>query len=60
MVVRRWNELRHKATTEERAQIRRGIEQEILDMDLRGIRELLGVAEVLKQTQAQISEAERR
>lgn len=65
MVVRRWNELRHKATTEERAQIRREVEQEILDMDLRGIRELLGktqseVAEVLKQTQAQISEAERR
>jgi hypothetical protein len=65
MGVHRWKELQHKMGVTRRKQLRREVEQEILDMDLRGLRELVGktqkdLAILIEQTQGQVSETERR
>lgn len=65
MKVHRWKDLKHKASPERMEQIHREVDQEILEENLRGIRELLGktqaeVADSLKMTQAQISQTESR
>jgi transcriptional regulator with XRE-family HTH domain len=65
MDVHRWQDLQHKMGTARRKQLRREVEQEILEMDLRGLRELVGktqkdMAIVVEQTQGQVSETERR
>jgi transcriptional regulator with XRE-family HTH domain len=65
MGVHRWKDLHHKMGTVRRKQLRREVEQEILDMDLRGLRELVGktqqeMAVLVEQTQGQVSETERR
>jgi transcriptional regulator with XRE-family HTH domain len=65
MSVHHWKDLQHKMGTVRRKQLRREVEQEILDMDLRGLRELAGktqkdMAILVEQTQGQVSETERR
>jgi transcriptional regulator with XRE-family HTH domain len=65
MSVHRWQDLQHKLGTVRRKQLRREVEQEILDLDLRGLRELVGktqkeMALLIEQTQGQVSETERR
>ena len=65
MGVHRWKDLPHKMGTARREQLRREVEQEILDMDLRGLRELVGktqqeMAVLVEQSQGQVSETERR
>ena len=67
MRVSRWKDVkeRDKVSPERRAAIRKELEDEILEADLRGIRELLGktqaeVADTLKISQGQVSETERR
>jgi len=63
--VHHWKNLQHKMGATRRKQLRREVEQEILDMDLRGLRELVGktqqdMAILVEQTQGQVSETERR
>ncbi len=65
MGVHHWKDLQHKMGTARRKQLRQEAEQEILDMDLRGLRELAGktqkdMAILVEQTQGQVSETERR
>jgi predicted transcriptional regulator len=65
MSVHHWKDLQHKMGAARRKQLRREVEQEILDMDLRGLRELVGktqkdLATLVEQTQGQVSETERR
>ena len=65
MATHKWNDLKHKVSAERRAQIRREIAAEILEADLRSIRELVGKtqAEVAKATgmsQGQVSVTERQ
>jgi hypothetical protein len=65
MGIHDWKDLQHKMGTARRKQLRREVEQEILDMDLRGLRELVGktqkdMAILVEQTQGQVSETERR
>lgn len=65
MGVHHWKDLQHKMTTARRKQLRQEAEQAILDMDLRGLRELAGktqkdMALLVEQTQGQVSEAKRR
>lgn len=65
MSVHHWKNLQHKMGATRRKQLRREVEQEILDMDLRGLRELVGktqqdMAILVEQTQGQVSETERR
>jgi predicted transcriptional regulator len=65
MTVRRWNELKHKFSKEREDAIRREVEVEILELNLRAIRELMGktqeeLAELVIASQSQISETERR
>jgi transcriptional regulator with XRE-family HTH domain len=65
MGVHQWKDLKHKMGPTRRKQLRREVEQEILDMDLRGLRELVGktqkdLAILVEQTQGQVSETERR
>jgi transcriptional regulator with XRE-family HTH domain len=65
MPVHHWQDLKHKMGAPRRAQLRREAEQEILDLDLRGLRELVGktqqdLAILIEQTQGQVSETERR
>jgi|HubBroStandDraft_3_1064219.scaffolds.fasta_scaffold144845_1 hypothetical protein len=65
MSVHRWQDLQHKLGTARRKQVRREVEQEILDLDLRGLRELVGktqkeMALLIEQTQGQVSETEQR
>jgi predicted transcriptional regulator len=62
---KRWEELEAKLGPERQARIRQRAEQELLDMDLRGLRELAGktqqeVAALVEQSQSQVSETERR
>jgi hypothetical protein len=62
----RWQEMRAKKRTPEQiAKIDREIEQELLEMDLRAIRELVGktqgdVAEKVDMSQSEVSRLERR
>ena len=65
MGVHRWHDLKHKVSVARRAQIRDEVASEIVEADLKGIREVLGktqveLAEVLEMTQGQVSETERR
>jgi transcriptional regulator len=65
MTVRRWNELKHKFSKEREDAIRREVEVEILELNLRAIRELMGktqeeLAALVETTQGQVSETERR
>jgi hypothetical protein len=65
MSVHHWKDLQHKMGTARREQLREEVEQEILDMDLRGLRELVGktqkdMAVLVEQSQGQVSETERR
>jgi hypothetical protein len=65
MGVHQWKDLEHRMGPARRRQIRREVEQEILDMDLRGLRELVGktqkdMAALVQQSQGQVSETERR
>lgn len=62
---KRWEELEKKLGPERQARVSRRAEQELLDMDLRGLRELAGktqqdVAALVDQSQGQVSETERR
>ncbi|HEV3074846.1 MAG TPA: hypothetical protein VHB47_10555 [Thermoanaerobaculia bacterium] len=41
MDVHRWQDLQHKIGMARRQQLRQAVEQEIADMDLRGLRELM-------------------
>ncbi len=62
----RWQDLRaKKLTPAQLEQIDREVEQELLEMDLRAVRELAGktqvdVAEVTDMTQSEVSRLERR
>ena len=62
----RWSDLKNRTIPPERQeQIREKVEQELLEMDLRAVRELLGktqadVAATLPMTQSEVSRLERR
>jgi len=65
MKVHRFGTLKHKMSRERQAKIRRDAEEELLQLDLRGLRELLGktqqeIAALLERSQGQVSETERR
>ena len=65
MKVHRFGTLKHKMSRERQDKIRRDAEEELLQLDLRGLRELLGktqqeIAAVLERSQGQVSETERR
>jgi transcriptional regulator with XRE-family HTH domain len=65
MKVHRFSTLKHKMSRERQDKIRRDTEEELLQLDLRGLRELLGktqqeVAALLERSQSQVSETERR
>ncbi len=65
MAVRRFADLKHKMSPERRERIRKEATAELLEMDLRGLRELVGktqeeVAALLERSQGQVSETERR
>jgi transcriptional regulator with XRE-family HTH domain len=65
MAVHRFQDLKHKMSSERRERIRKEATDELLEMDLRGLRELLGktqedVAALLERSQSQVSETERR
>ena len=65
MKVHRFGTLKHKMSRERQDKIRRDAEEELLQLDLRGLRELLGktqqeIAALLERSQGQVSETERR
>ncbi len=66
MSVHRWNDLKaSKLTPAQRKANKRWVEQEILEMNLRALRELLGktqeeLAQLAETTQSELSRAERR
>ena len=65
MAVHRFGELKHKMSRERQERLREEAEADLLDMDLRGLRELLGktqqeVAALIERSQSQVSETERR
>lgn len=65
MAVHRFKDLKHKMSRERQDRLRHEAEAEILEMDLRGLRELLGktqeeIAVLIKRSQGQVSETERR
>lgn len=65
MKVHRFAGLRHKMSRERQDTIRREADEELLQMDLRGLREQLGktqqeIAVLLERSQSQVSETERR
>jgi predicted transcriptional regulator len=65
MKVHRFAGLRHKMSQERQDGIRKEVEEELLQMDLRGLREQLGktqqeIAVLLERSQSQVSETERR
>jgi predicted transcriptional regulator len=65
MKTTKWKDLKHKATPEQREKVRAEVREEILEADLRSIRELAGktqteIAEVLERNQSQVSEIENR
>jgi predicted transcriptional regulator len=65
MTTHRWDDLKHKASGARRAEIRREVQEEILQASLREARELAGktqseVAAVIEMSQGQVSEMERR
>ena len=65
MAVHRFKDLKHKMSRERQDGLRREAEAEVLEMDLRGLRELLGktqeeIAALIQRSQSQVSETERR
>jgi predicted transcriptional regulator len=65
MKVQRFARLQHKITPERQERIRKEVEDELLEMDLRELRERLGktqqeIAALLERSQSQVSETERR
>ncbi len=65
MAVHRFQDLKHKMSRERQERIRKEAKAELLEMDLRALRELLGktqeeIAAVLERSQSQVSETERR
>ncbi len=65
MKVHRFGTLKHKMSRERQDKIRRDAEEDLLQLDLRGLRELLGktqqeIAALLERSQGQVSETERR
>jgi hypothetical protein len=65
MAVHRFEDLKHKMSRERQEQLRQEAEAELLELDLRELRELLGktqeeLAMLLKRSQGQVSETERR
>lgn len=65
MAIHRWQDLKHKVPAARRTQIRSEVASDILESDLKGIREVLGktqveLAEALEMSQGQVSETERR
>src|SRR4029079_13713363 len=66
MATKRWSEIRaQKFTPEELRRIDREVERELLEMDLRALREAVGltqgeVAQRIEITQSQLSKMERR
>jgi transcriptional regulator with XRE-family HTH domain len=65
MKVHRFGGLEHKMSREYQERIRREAEEQLLQMDLRGLRELHGktqqeIALLLERSQSQVSETERR
>ena len=62
---KRWEDIEAKLGPARQERIRRRAESELLDLDLRGLRELAGktqqeVAVLVEQSQSQVSETERR
>ena len=65
MAVHRFEDLKHKMSRDRQERIRAEAGIELLEMDLRGLRELLGktqeeLAALLERSQSQVSETERR
>jgi transcriptional regulator with XRE-family HTH domain len=65
MKVHRFGGLKHKLSRERQEAIRKEAEDDLLEMDLRELRELLGktqqeIAALLERSQGQVSETERR
>ena len=65
MAIHRFKDLKHKMNPERQLRIRKEAEVELLEMDLRGLRELLGktqqeLATLIERSQGQVSETERR
>ncbi len=66
MKVHKWQELRNKKlSSEEQREVDHDVETELLEMDLRAMRELLGLtqedlAQAVKMTQSEVSRLERR
>jgi predicted transcriptional regulator len=65
MKVHRFGGLKHKLSRERRDTIRKDAEDDLLEMDLRELRELLGktqqeIAVLIERSQGQVSETERR
>lgn len=66
MPVRRWGDLKRKTfSPEQLAQIERRVEEGLLEMNLRALREMAGktqeeLAEIMKSSQGQVSVTERR
>ena len=65
MKVHRFGGLKHKLSPERQDRIRKAAEDDLLEMDLRELRELLGktqqeIAVLIERSQGQVSETERR
>jgi len=65
VAVHRFKDLKHKMSRERQDRLRQEAEDEVLELDLRGLRELLGktqeeIAALIKRSQSQVSETERR
>jgi transcriptional regulator with XRE-family HTH domain len=65
MAIHRFKDLKHKMSRERQDGLRQEAEAEVLEMDLRGLRELLGktqeeIAALIQRSQSQVSETERR
>jgi hypothetical protein len=65
MKVHRWKDLKHKLPRERQEAIRREADLQVLELNLRALRELMGktqeeLAVLVDSTQGQVSETERR
>jgi transcriptional regulator with XRE-family HTH domain len=65
MAVHRWSELTKKMSKERREKVERRVREELLEMDLREMRKLVGktqqdVAKLAKMAQSELSKTERR
>lgn len=65
MKTTKWKDLKHKSSVEKREIVRSEVRAEILEADLRSMRELVGktqveMAEALERNQSQVSEMENR